>query len=51
VVIKKAARLFSPFDRRAALKVSTQQVTVLLWGRDSLTQITKIRRANPAAPM
>ena len=42
VVIKKAARPFSPFDRRAALKVSTQQVTVLLWGRDALTQITKI---------
>ena len=42
VVIKKAARPFSPFDRRAALKVSTQQVTVLLRGRDALTQITKI---------
>jgi len=42
VIIKKAARPFSPFDRRAALKVSTQQVTVLLWGRDALTQITKI---------
>ena len=42
VIIKKAARPFSPFDRRAALKVSTQQVTVLLRGRDALTQITKI---------
>ena len=42
VVIKKAARPFSPFDRREALKVSTQQVTVLLRGRDALTQITKI---------
>jgi hypothetical protein len=42
VIIKKAARPFSPFDRRATLKVSTQQVTVLLWGRDALTQITKI---------
>src|SRR6516165_5136588 len=42
VVIKKAARPFSPFDRRAALKVSTQQITVLLRGRDALTQITKI---------